>query len=160
MTRTVLAERALSLGLLVLRVGLGGFLMNHGWGKVQMVRAGSFEMFGDPIGLGPTLSLILVAFAEFVCGFLVTVGLATRPAAAVIVFSMGVAAFVGHASDPWTADKGYELFTSGASKHWFSKQPALMFLIPYLALVFTGAGAFSVDAWIRKRWAARRTAAA
>jgi putative oxidoreductase len=134
-----------SLGLLILRLGIGGYMMSHGWGKLQMVLAGDFDKFGDPLGLGSGLSLVMVVMAEFFCALLVMLGLATRLAAAPIVFSMGVAAFVVHASDPWTMQP------VGASK-----EPALLFLIPFLALVFTGAGLFSIDGLIWPRWRERR----
>lgn len=134
-----------SIGLLILRLGIGGFLASHGWGKVQMVLAGSYDQFGDPIGLGSGASLVLVMIAEFVCSILVMIGLGTRFAAVLPVVAMAVAAFVAHAADPWTMGGGAALFMSGASQSWASKEPALLFLLPFLALVFTGAGRFSVD---------------
>jgi putative oxidoreductase len=140
-----------SIGLLILRLGLGGCLAAHGWAKVQMVMGGEFEAFGDPIGLGSTASLLLVTFAEFVCSLLVLAGLATRVAAVPVVITMGVAAFVAHGGDPWTMGRGAELFMSGAAQSWASKQPALMFLIAFLALIFTGAGRYSVDGLLRRR---------
>lgn len=136
-----------SLGLLLLRLGMGGYMATHGWGKLQMVLAGNFQ-FADPIGLGPTASLILVMLAEFVCALLVMIGLATRLAALPIVFAMGVAAFVAHAKDPWTMAKAFELFRAGETQFPASKEPALLFLVAFLALVLTGAGKYSVDAWI------------
>jgi putative oxidoreductase len=137
-----------SLGLLALRVGMGGFLMTHGWGKVEMVFAGKFSDFGDPIGLGNTLSLILAASAEFLCSLLVVLGAATRLAALPPAFTMLVAAFVVHGSDPWTMGEGA------------SKEPALLFLSGFLAIFFCGAGRFSVDGILWPRWRARRQAAA
>jgi putative oxidoreductase len=125
-----------STGLLILRLGMGGFMAAHGWGKVPMLTAGEFEKFGDPIGLGNALSLILVVFAEFVCALLVMAGLATRLAAVPIVVTMAVAAFVVHRADPWTM-----LQAAGASK-----EPALLFLTAFLTVMFTGAGRFSLDA--------------
>lgn len=144
-----------SIGLLILRLGIGGYLLTHGWGKLQMVLAGDFAKFGDPIGLGSGLSLVLVTMAEFFCALAVIVGLATRPAAAVIVFSMSVAAF-GTGSHPWTMEEAARRFMAGASKSWASKEPALLYLIPFLALVLTGAGGLSLDRWIRTRWRRRR----
>lgn len=138
-------DTATSLGLLILRLGFAGYLMTHGWGKVQMVLAGSFDQFGDPIGIGPGASLVLVAFAEFVCSLLVLVGLATRLAAIPVVVAMAVAAFVAHGGDPWTMGAAAQLFMSGASESWASKQPALMFLVAFLALACTGAGRYSLD---------------
>ena len=43
---------AASIGLLILRIGIGGYLITHGWGKLQMLLAGGADKFGDPIGLG------------------------------------------------------------------------------------------------------------
>lgn len=144
-------DRNLSIGLLILRIGIAGYMVTHGWGKLQMVLAAQYDMFGDPIGLGNRASLLLVMFAEFICALLVLIGAGTRFAAIPIVITMGVAAFVAHGSDPWTMGKAAELFFSGASKSWASKQPALMFAAVFLALVFTGAGRYSVDGWIAAR---------
>lgn len=144
-------EDATSVGLLILRLGFAGYLMTHGWGKVQMMVNGQYAMFGDPIGIGSTLSLILVTFAEFVCAALVVIGLGTRIFAIFPIIVMAVAAFVAHGSDPWTMQRGAELFFAGQSESWASKQPALMFLIAFLTLVFTGAGRFSIDELIARR---------
>jgi putative oxidoreductase len=145
-----------SAGLLLLRVGVAGYMITHGWGKLQMVLAGDFGRFGDPIGLGSGASLVLVTAAEFFCSLLVLVGFATRLAAGPVVFAMAVAAFVVHASDPWTMGEGAALFLSGQAKSWASKEPALLFLSAYLALMFTGAGRYSVDGWLGPKWRARR----
>lgn len=139
------SDTSTSIGLLILRLGAGGYLATHGWRKVQMVLAGSFDQFGDPIGLGSGTSLVLVMIAEFVCSLLVMIGLGTRFAAVLPVIAMAVAAFVAHGGDPWTAGAGASLFMSGASESWASKEPALLFLVAFLALIFTGAGRFSVD---------------
>ena len=144
-------ELSTSIGLLILRLGIGGYLITHGWGKLQMLLAGGAEKFGDPIGLGPTLSLALVTMSEFLCAALIIFGLATRLAAFPVVISMAVAAFVVHAKDPWTMGAAANAFLSGASKTWFSKEPALLYLIPFLTLAFTGGGKFSLDGWIAMR---------
>jgi len=145
-------ETALGAGLLILRLGTGGYMLTHGWAKLQMLLAGQFELMGDPIGLGPVLSLVLVTFAEFVCALLVMAGLATRFAAAVLVVSMSVAAFVAHGGDPWTMQRAAELFSAGETQFPLSKELALLFWVPFLSLVFTGAGRYSLD----ELWAARR----
>lgn len=141
----------ISIGLLILRLGVGGYLLTHGWGKLQMLLAGDFDKFGDPIGLGSGLSLVLVAVAEFFCSLLVMLGFVTRFAAAVVVLSMAVAALVAHSNDPWTMEQAARLFMAGESKSWASKEPALLYLIPFLALIFTGAGRFSIDGLIWPR---------
>jgi len=149
-------DLTVSIGLLILRLGIGGYLLTHGLGKLRMLLAGNSAMMGDPIGLGPILSLILVTVAEFLGALLVMLGLATRFTAALVVVSMAVAAFVAHGSDPWTMEQGYKLYMAGQSKSWASKEPALLYLIPFLALIFTGAGKISLDALIWPRWHAKR----
>jgi putative oxidoreductase len=151
-----------AIGLLIARAGFGGYMMTHGWGKLQMLRARDFESFGDAIGLGAPLSLTLVTFAEFGCALLVILGLATRLATIPIITAMAVAAFVAHASDPWTMGEAYRLFMAGETQFPVSKQPALMYLIAFAALLATGPGKLSLDAvvWGRLRGRRERAAAA
>jgi putative oxidoreductase len=144
-----------SIGLLILRLGAGGYLLSHGIGKLRMLLAGDFNTFGNPIGIGSMPSLVLVTFAEFLCSLLVIFGLWTRLAAIPVVISMSVAAFVAHAKDPWSSETAAMAFFGGQSKTWFSKEPALIFLIIFLALAFTGAGALSLDGWLARRRRAR-----
>ena len=135
-----------SIGLLILRVGAAGYMVTHGWGKVQMLRAGA--PFADPIGIGAQTSLVLATGAEFVCALLVLFGLGTRLAAVPVAFTMAVAAFVVHGNDPWMAGAGPR-----------SKEPALLFMAAFLALVFTGAGRFSLDALLWPRLRRRKAVA-
>ena len=67
----------IDLSLLLVRLAAGGFMFTHGFGKLQKLVNGNFE-FGDPIGLGPEVSLGLTVFAEILCASLVLVGLFTR----------------------------------------------------------------------------------
>ncbi len=151
-----------SIGLLILRLGVGGYMASHGWGKLQMLLHGEFDKFGDPIGLGSGASLVLVMTAEFICSLLVIFGFATRLAAVPVVFAMAVAVFVAHANDPWTTEQAFKLFMAKETQFPASKEPALLYLIPFLALLFTGAGKFSIDGliwplWVK--WRANRKAA-
>lgn len=151
-----------SIGLLLLRVGFGGYMVTHGWGKFLNLMRGEFNDKFDPIGLGPHLSLIGAAGAEFFCALMIVVGVATRFAAAPLVFTMIVAAFVAHGSDPWTMGEAARLFREGSMPYPSSKEPALLFGFAFLALIFTGAGKFSVDGLLwpayRKRRARKKTA--
>ena len=124
-----------SLGLLVMRLAAGGMmLVGHGWGK--LVGFGDVATrFPDPLAIGsPTLSLALAVFAEVFCALAVMAGFATRLAAIPLVTTMCVAAFVIHADDPWA-----------------KKEFALLYAVPFLTLVFTGAGKFSVDEYLGPR---------
>ena len=87
--------------------------------------------FSDPIGVGGPISLGLVVFAEVLCAGLVFLGLATRLAIIPILIFLAVALFIQHADDPWA-----------------KKENALIFATPFLALLLTGAGRFSLDHWI------------
>ncbi len=123
-----IVEWKASLGLLALRVSSGGLMaVLHGWGKFQKFETRG-SSFPDPLGVGPEVSMGLTIFAEVVCASLITLGLMTRWAAAVGLFTMGMAAFVIHGDDP------------------LSKQElALMYFSMYGALIFLGPGRYSVD---------------
>jgi putative oxidoreductase len=122
-----------SLGLLVLRLGVGlTMALGHGWGKLQSFGELAAK-FPDPLGIGSRFSLMGAIGGELVCPLLIALGLGTRLAAIPAAFTMGVALLVIHAADP------------------FAKQEkALLFLIAFVVLVFTGAGRYSVDAKLGK----------
>jgi putative oxidoreductase len=124
----------IDIGLLIFRTLIGAFMFfGHGLGKMR----GFSEMmytFPDPIGMGPTASLVAAIFAESVCAILIFLGLATRVAALPLLFTMLVAAGVVHAGDPWA-----------------KKELALLYAIPCLTLLFTGPGMFSIDALLKSR---------
>lgn len=116
-----------ALGLLILRIGGGGMMLTHGWGKLNMLMSGA-DQFPDPLGVGPQLSLILAVFAEFFCSILLILGAGTRLVAMPLLFTMFMAAFIIHGDDP------------------FQKQElALLYGTIYLALILNGAGRFSLD---------------
>ncbi len=119
--------RNVDLGLLVLRIAGGGFMLTHGWGKFLKVLNGDFA-FGDPIGIGPTFSLILAAFAEFICSILILVGYKGRFASTFGMATMLVAAFIHHLDDPWRR-----------------KEFPLLYFAIYLAIFLMGTGKFGLD---------------
>lgn len=115
-------------GLLLLRVTAGGsMLFAHGWPKLAHF-ADKMETFGDPIGLGPAVSLGLITFAETVCSSLVILGLWTRASTIPLVIGMAVAAFMANGDEP------------------FKKQElAVIYMAAFLAIFFLGSGRFSLD---------------
>ncbi len=131
------------IGLLVMRVTLGLYIaVAHGWGKIYGSGGigPSDQFIGHVGGMGfpaPTLFAWCAALTEFVGGILVAAGLLTRPAALALAFNMGVAAFVRHGKDPWYGDPP-------------SKEFALLYFAPFLALALTGAGRFSIDRFFHK----------
>jgi putative oxidoreductase len=137
-------------GLAILRIGIGLMMaLGHGYGKVFHDGAlGPPQMLVDGVtAMGfpaPYAFAWCAALAEFAGALLLAVGLFTRPAALALTFNMGVAAFVVHRADP--------LFMTGQGA---SKEPALLFLLPFVFLLFAGAGRFSLDRLIGGRDVAR-----
>lgn len=117
-----------SIGLLILRTTIAGMmLVGHGLPKLMNFNAAAAS-FPDPLGVGSTVSLALAIGGEVVCSILLILGLFTRLAAVPFLITMLTAAFLVHAADPWA-----------------KKEFALLYAIPALTLIFTGAGAFSID---------------
>lgn len=120
-------EVYLSIGILILRLGIGGMILTHGFPKFMKIIEGNMQ-FGDPLGIGSGTSLVLAAFAEFLCAILLIFGIYTRLVAIPLIINMSVAAFIVHSDDPFG-----------------TKEKALLFLIVFLSLLFTGGGKYSVD---------------
>ena len=123
---------AFNLGTLLLRLGAGALIIPHGYSKLVHFSAmkSSFMNF---LGLGSTVSLVLVIFAEFFCGMFVILGLFTRLMVIPLVVDMSIALL--------KANKG-DVFGEGAS--------AALFLTCFLALLLFGPGKASVDGLINK----------
>ncbi len=116
------------LGYLTLRLSFGGTIFwQHGWPKL-MSFSERMDHFPDPFGLGGTFSLILIVFAEVVCGAMVVLGLWTRMALIPLILGMAVIAF---------------MLKGGAD--FGEKELALVYLFAFVVLLFTGSGRFSVD---------------
>ncbi len=123
----------LDLGLLVLRVGSGALMLTHGIKKLS----GWAEMssrFPDPLGVGSAPSLAMAIFAEVFCAIAVMVGIKTRAVVVPLIITMLVAALLVHGHDPFR-----------------KKELALVYLVPFIALAFTGAGRLSLDGWLDAR---------
>jgi putative oxidoreductase len=123
--------KGLDAGLLWLRVLAGLTIASHGYDKIfggtimpQMIEG--VRAMGFP---APVLFAWLAALSEFVGGLLIAFGLGTRIAAFFAAFTMGVAFFVAHAQDPFQV-----------------KELAMLFGVVFVALIFTGAGRYSLDA--------------
>lgn len=140
-----------SLGLLVLRLSFGlMMLIGHGIPKLQTFADKKDKFFVTSMWpfshMSPPVSLMAAIGAELFCSLLIILGLGTRFAAFILGFAMVVAAFDAGAGAPW--------FMAGPG---MAKEPALLYLIPMLVLIITGAGATSLDAALyrdtkRRRW--------
>lgn len=119
-------KASIDFGLLLMRVGFSAGMMTHGYGKFLKVIQGNFE-FGDPIGIGPTFSLILAAIGEFIAPILIILGWKTRLATIFPTLTMLVAFAITHDGDPFSR-----------------KEKAFVYLIAFLTLYFTGPGKYSL----------------
>ena len=104
--------------LLFLRLFIGGMMLSHGWAKLASFSTLS-ATFPDPLGVGSTLSLLLILFAEVGCSCLLIFGLMTRLAALPLMFGMLMAFFVIHGADPFTLSGRVCIFAVGRSRQLF-----------------------------------------
>ena len=110
-----------------MRIGFSATMLTHGYGKFMKVLAGDFS-FGDPIGIGPSASLILCAIAEFIAPIFLIIGWKTRWFSLIAAINMLVAFIIAHDGDS------------------FSKmEKSFLFLISFVVLYFTGPGRYSID---------------
>ncbi|MDZ7682829.1 MAG: DoxX family protein [Fodinibius sp.] len=104
-------------------------LYGHGWGKLMSVFGGNFQ-FLDPLGIGPTASLILAAFAEGICSLLIMFGFWTRLASVILTINMAVAVFFVHLP----------------AGDWFGDMELpVIYLVAFFVIFLLGPGNFSVD---------------
>lgn len=120
------------IGLLLARIFIGlSMAIAHGLPKLQDpsgIIKGTTAM-GFPLPIAFAWAAIL---AEFLGGIMLALGLLTRPSAFLIASTMGVAAFVAHASDPFK-----------------SKELAMAYLFAGILFICTGGGRFSIDKLIK-----------
>ena len=127
-----------NLAYLALRVFVGVALFTHGYPKLTGgpdAWRGIGAVMGN-IGVpGPAVFWgFMAAFAESVGAIMLAIGLFAPLAAFLIAFTMLIAVFVVHGSDP------------------FSKMElGLMFLFTSLLFLFKGAGSYSIDRWLPQR---------
>jgi putative oxidoreductase len=125
----------LNVSMLLLRLAVGIILFVAGAGKVLgwfggMGMDATINIFVTNMGIHPLLAY-LSCYTEFIGGFLLIVGLLTRPAAFAITINMLVAGIV-------TLPNG---FMTGAS------YPFSM-MVSSLVILLAGPMAYSLDAWL------------
>lgn len=123
---------AFSTAMLVLRLGLGVLMMMHGYDK--LVHFAKYQPdFMNFLGIGKTMSLALVVFAEFFCSIFLILGLFTRLATIPLIIATCVMVFM--------ANKG-DVFGKG--------ELATLYLISYIVILFVGPGRASIDSMVGK----------
>ena len=127
-----------NVAILLGRIAFSVLLGYHGLLKIASFSDLTNE-FPNPFGLGASVSLSLVIFAEVFCSLMVVLGLLTRVAAMPIIFAMLVAYFFIHGG--YVVDMGD--FKGG--------ELALLYAIIFILICITGAGKYSIDYQIHKK---------
>ncbi|MDI1479244.1 DoxX family protein [Polyangium sp. y55x31] len=130
-----LRARSLDLGLLLLRVGAAALIWTFHMARKLADFSHELREFPDPLGVGHAASFVMALGSEGLCSILVALGLATRLSSLPIVFTMMMVLVLGA--------RGFE----GADV-----QSALLYALPYVALVLTGPGRWSLDHRLQGRW--------
>jgi putative oxidoreductase len=126
-------EEYLNIVVLLLRISIAALMIRHGLPKLSKLLEGGEIQFANPIGLGPTISLILVVFSEIICSILIGIGLGTRLASIPLIITMIVAAFITHGADPFGR-----------------KEIALLYILFYVTLLIVGSRKYSFDYLLTK----------
>lgn len=138
---TATSDGAFDFALLIIRLFIGPCFVVHALGKLGVVGSGSMEGFASWLeDLGVPFAAVQARMAmasELVGGALLTVGLLTRPACLVLVFTMLVAGKLGHRG------AGYLITNDPPGAEYTINLAAIAF-----ALFITGPGAVSLDALI------------
>jgi putative oxidoreductase len=118
---------AVDLGLFILRAGTGLLLLPHGLQKLAAFGEKSAEFYNF-LHLGGPVSMALTIFSELGCSLLLILGLGTRLIIFPLILTMVVVVFVIN-GDASLSDK----------------ESGLLFLIPFVVILFTGPGRISMD---------------
>ena len=128
------SANSIDVALLIVRVGIAALMLTHGWPKLEMLFSADPVQFPALFGLSAAGTLALAVFAEVFCSLLILVGLGTRLAAIPLIVTMLVAVFLVHGADP------------------FAKQElGLLYLLPYVMLLLTGSGRYSLDYMLQQK---------
>jgi len=134
------SEKALDIGLLILRVGTGVKFLFHGYPKLtggpEMWEGLGGAMANFGITFAPAFWGFMAASTEFFGGVLLIIGLLTRPAAALLAITM-IVALTMHV----TQGDPFRVYSHSAGM-----------LVVFLALLFTGPGKFSLSAKLGKKY--------
>lgn len=128
--------------LLAVRLYWGWQFAQTGWGKLHHLARTTdfFTSLGIPF---PAFSAHFVSGLEFVGGLLLIAGLASRLTGFLLAANM----FVAY----WTADRAALLSVFSNPGSFYGADPYTFLFASLLVLIF-GAGYFSLDAAIAKRW--------
>jgi putative oxidoreductase len=126
------------ISLFIMRVFFGlAMAFGHGLGKFPPPD----RLVDSVTGLGfpaPEFFAWCATFGEFFGGLFVALGLLTRPAALLVIFTMGVAAFGAHGAELFGGDFG-------------ASEMALLYFFGFVPFLLLGSGKIGVDHIIRTK---------
>lgn len=125
-----MTKNLLDFGLLILRVSFSALMLTHGIPKLSKLFVTPIA-FPDPLGVGSGFSLVLALIGELIAPILIIIGFKTKIAAIPATITMFVAAFIVHFKDPIA-----------------TKEKALLYLFAFLVILLSGAGKYSLDAYL------------
>lgn len=121
------------LGLLLLRLTIGGLMLFHGIHKL-VSGVGFISGMLEGMGLPGFMAYFSLA-AELLCSLMIIAGAWTRAAAVVFAGNMAVAILMAHSGQIFSVDP----MTGG----WAIELP-MLYLLGAVVLIFTGAGKYAV----------------
>lgn len=116
-----------SLGIFIIRIGLGFTMMTHGFAKLSNFEVYVTNFWGGSLGLGLTI------FAELICALSMIIGIAYRLVLIPLITTMFVAFFFVHKSS------------------LIQGELSLVYFIAFVGLLISGPGKYSVDRILAKR---------
>ena len=122
---------AFNFAMLLLRLTAGTLIIPYGYDKLVHF-AEKKATFMNFLGIGSTLSLSLVIFAEFFCSILLIIGVFSRLVVIPLIIVMTVALFQAH---------NFDVFGAG--------EKAAIFLACFLTILLCGPGRISVDGMMK-----------
>ena len=129
---TKYSDGSFNFGMLVLRVFTGLLIVSHGYSKLTAFTTLRYK-FMNFMGLGSTMSLTLIIFAEVICGAFIVMGLFTRLACIPPIIGMCVVVFMSSHGN---------IFNAG--------EKGTLYLVSFIAILFCGPGKISVDGMMGK----------
>ena len=138
-------------GALFLRVSFSlTMIIGHGQGKLMQLFGPDPIQFADPFGLGPTISLALATFGEFLCPIFLIIGFKTRLFAIPAIITMLTAAFIAHATAPFFPGWVMNAVAEHPVLITPNKEFAALYLFAFISIMLVGPGRISVDQMMRK----------
>lgn len=122
-----------NLGLLILRITLGGLMLFHGVAKLGPGITQMAEQFSTN-GM-PGFIAYFVFLGELLAPILLIIGFRTKLSALVYAFTMLAAIFIAHTAD---------IFTINQYGGWAIELP-FIYMMGAVALMFTGGGKYAIS---------------